>query len=88
MDELLGESMKRPNNLKVARTWKKLSVQDAAEQTGVTRKTFWRWETGRSSIPDVKVELLAEILDVKPAFIKGWEPTPEQWDALGLKGDS
>ncbi len=61
-----------------------LTLKQIAEQMGVAEATVQRWESGNiKSVRHEKVVKLAEILNVPPAQIMGWEeekPTAGQGD--------
>lgn len=73
----------KPNNIRVCRIRRGVAAAELARSLDVARNTLWRWETGKGPIPQDKAELLAEILEVSPAFLMGWRPTPEEWAELG-----
>lgn len=59
-------------------------IQELCKATGTKRaeiavkckvdpSTVWRWETGKSTIPDDKKFLLAELFGVSVTWLMGWE---------------
>lgn len=63
--------------LKKAREAKGLSQADLADAVGVRAQQIWRYEAGRA-IPDnyERVEKLAEVLELDPAYLAGREMKP------------
>ena len=50
------------------------SYQDIADRTGLSKSTLQRYETDDiENIPITKVAILAEVLNVTPEYIMGWE---------------
>ena len=61
--------------IKQRRTDLKLSYQDLADRTGLSKSTLQRYETGDiANIPLSKIEVLAKGLETTPQYIMGWEP--------------
>ena len=51
-----------------------MSLEELAEQTGTTRQTIHRYETGAiSNIPSERVEAMARALGTTPAQLMGWD---------------
>ena len=72
------EEMPRTSNLKRARLRAAASPTSLAEQAGVSRMTYYRDEQPGAEIPKGRVEIYAEALGVKPAFLMGWEVSFEE----------
>lgn len=52
----------------------KLSFQDVADLTGMSKSTLQRYETGGiKNIPLDRLKVLASALKVSPSFLMGWE---------------
>ena len=62
------------NNLKRLRKERKLTLDDIAEALGTSKQTIHRYENGIiTNVPPEKVQSLAELLEVTPAELMGWE---------------
>ncbi len=62
------------NNIKIKRGELGYTLEEIAKKLGTSRQTVHRYETGViSNIPSDKVELLAKILEVTPAYLMGWD---------------
>ena len=62
------------SRIKSARISKRMTLNEVAKLTNTTRQTLSRYETGIiQNIPSDKIEALADILDVTPAYIMGWK---------------
>lgn len=61
-------------NIKNKRLELGLTLEEVAVKIGVKKPTLQRYESGViSNIPSDKIESLAEIFDVSPAYLMGWE---------------
>lgn len=61
------------------RKQRKLTLDDLAIKTGVTKQTIQRYEVGDiANIPYNKMKIISEILSVSPSYIAGWEESPIQ----------
>lgn len=69
--------------LRNLREEKGYSLQEVARQIGISKVTLLRYENLTIlNIPSDKIELLAEVYHVSPAYLMGWEnrqnePTPQ-----------
>lgn len=62
------------NNLKRLRKEKKLTLETLAEALGTSKQTIHRYENGIiTNIPPEKIQALANILEVTPSQLMGWE---------------
>ncbi len=62
------------NNIRGKRIELGYTLEDVAKRLKTSRQTVHRYETGViSNIPSDKVEMLADVLEVTPAFLMGWE---------------
>ncbi|MDF2951750.1 MAG: phage repressor [Anaerocolumna sp.] len=62
------------DRLKKRRTELKLSLQDVADSTGLSKSTLQRYEMGHTDkIPLDKLESLSNALKVTPMYLMGWE---------------
>ena len=53
---------------------KRLTLEALAQAVGTSKQTIQRYESGViSHIPFDKVEAIAEVLDVQPAHLLGWD---------------
>lgn len=52
-----------------------LTRAEIAVNLDVDPSTVWRWETGRSAIPDPQKHRLAQLLGTSIAELMGWEVT-------------
>ncbi len=62
-----GERIKR------ARNSTGLSQKDIAEKLGITQQSYSNWESGRANPSPENLRKLADILEVSPSYILGWE---------------
>jgi repressor LexA len=62
------------NRLKSLRLQHKLTQEEVGQKINVSKQTLYKYETGIiTNIPSDKIELLATIYDVSPAYLMGWE---------------
>lgn len=51
-----------------------MSYQELANKTGLSKSTLQRYETGSiKNMPIDKLEVIANALDISPAYLMGWE---------------
>ena len=58
-----------------------IGQSELAERIGVSKQTLYKYENGIvSNVPSDKIEAMAKIFGVTPAYLMGWEesPTPQQ----------
>lgn len=61
-------------NIKSKRLELGLTLEEVANKIGVKKPTLQRYESGViSNIPSDKIEALAEVFDISPAYLMGWE---------------
>lgn len=66
--------------MKMARIARKMTLEEVAQLTGVTRQTIQKYENEIiTNIPSDKIEVLAKVLRTTPAYLMGWE------DEKGIK---
>ena len=66
--------MKMGDKIRCHRQNKHLTLDEVASKVGVSRQTMSRYETGViNNIPSDKLEKIAEVLDITPAYIMGWD---------------
>lgn len=67
--------------LKALREKKGLTQEDVGKAIGLSKQTVGKYETGRlQELSSKKIEIMAAMYGVSPAYIMGWEekkPTPE-----------
>jgi transcriptional regulator with XRE-family HTH domain len=61
------------NRLRKLREERGLTRREVALRIGVTESTIVRWEALERRIPDERKLQLAEMLDVTPSQLRGWE---------------
>lgn len=76
--------MTKGERIKKLRKDKKLTLDDLAEKLNTTRQTIFKYESDIiTNIPSDKIEMMAKIFNVSPAYIMGWEesekPVDPQW---------
>jgi len=76
--------MTKGERIKKLRKDKKLTLDDLAEKLNTTRQTIFKYESDIiTNIPSDKIEMMAKIFNVSPAYIMGWEesekPVDSQW---------
>lgn len=60
--------------IKALRTEKGLTQPELAKQINTTKQAIFKYENGIvTNIPSDKIERLAELFDVSPAYLMGWE---------------
>lgn len=65
------------NRLKMLRKQKKLTQEILANETGVTKRTVFRWEKGEQIKSD-KARQLADYLNVSVGYLLGYSDTPDE----------
>lgn len=66
--------MSLKKNIKKYRLERKMTLDDVSEKIGVKKSTLQRYESGViSNIPSDKIEKLAEIFNIKPSTLMGWD---------------
>lgn len=62
------------DNIRRQRHAMHLTLEEVADQVGISRQTMSRYETGIiANIPSDKIELLAKALKTTPSALMGWE---------------
>lgn len=63
--------------IKNLREKKKITQTELAELIGTTKQNIYKYENGIiTNIPSDKVEMIAKILSVSPAYLMGWSDVP------------
>jgi repressor LexA len=59
--------------IKALRESYKMTQTDLAERIGTTKQNVYKYENGIiTNIPSDKIEQIAKLFDVSPAYIMGW----------------
>lgn len=62
------------DRIKAKRNQLRLTLEDIAKRTGVSRQTIQKYESGViTNIPSDKIEAIASVLGTTPAYLMGWE---------------
>ena len=69
------------NKLKELRTKKKLTQQELASISGVSRRGYQKWEKGESSIKADKAQILAEFFGVSVPYLLGYSDLIAETDS-------
>ena len=65
--------MDKGERIKELREGKNITQTELADMIGKTKQNIYKYENGIiTNIPSDKIELMAEKLDVSPAYIMGW----------------
>lgn len=66
--------MDKGSRIKVARESKNLTQEELGALCGTTKQTIFKYENNIvTNIPTDRLEKIAEVLDVTPAYLMGWE---------------
>lgn len=64
--------------IKATRKRERISQVELAEKTHTLKQTLYKYENNIiTNIPSDKVEAIAHVLDVSPAYLMGWEDEPQ-----------
>ncbi len=73
-------------NIREIRKKKRMTLEQVAKLTGMSRSTINKYETGAiSNIPSDKIEAISNALNCSPAEIMGWDKKPSQSKEEELK---
>jgi len=73
------------NRIKEARSMVGLSQTEMAEMISVSKQTLYKYENGIvTNIPSDKIERIALICGVSPAYLMGWEETTAAASAVSM----
>lgn len=74
------------SRIKARRQELKMSQREMAARLGYTdHTTLTRIEAGKVDLPQSRIMKIAEVLDVTPGYIMGWEQEPEDMGALAAQ---
>lgn len=59
--------------IKELRTAYGMTQEELGKRLGLKKSTINKYELGKIAIPSAKVEVLAEVLNVSPCYLMGWE---------------
>lgn len=66
--------MDKGSRIRAAREAKGMSQEELGATCGTTKQTIFKYENGIiTNIPSDKLEKIAEVLDITPAYIMGWD---------------
>lgn len=83
LDQNIDQIAKR---MKEQREKEKLSFQDLADRTGLSKSTLQRYETGGiKNIPLDKLQVLSDGLNCSREYLLGWDRPIDSWDESVLK---
>lgn len=62
------------DRIKERRELIKMSQVELAEKMGVSKQTLYKYENNVvTNIPSDKIQIVAQILDISPSYLMGWE---------------
>lgn len=85
--------MTRGERIRKTREDQGISQVELAERIGESKQTLYKYEAGIiTNVPAEKIELIAHILDVSPAWLMGWQDnkypiTNVKFDSIQLTDD-
>ena len=69
--------------IKEIRESKGLTATELADKVGVAKQTVWKWERDITKRPPLTtIQIVAEALDVNPAYLAGWSNSMERTEDL------
>jgi transcriptional regulator with XRE-family HTH domain len=78
--------MKIGERIKFLRMKKELLQEDLAKAIHSTKQAIYKYENGIvTNIPMDKIEMMAKVLDVSPAYLMGWEEDENNKSPPGQK---
>lgn len=73
--------MTRGNKIRKLREDNNMTQTELAERIRVSKQSLYKYENGIvTNIPSDKIEAIADVFDVSPAYIMGWEDEQSQCD--------
>lgn len=71
-------------NIRQAREAKGLTQEELGKKCGTTKQTIFKYENGIvTNIPMGRLEKIADVLEVSPAYLMGWKTTDEELLGVG-----
>lgn len=65
------------SRIKAARESKRMTQEELGAACGTTKQTIFKYETGLiTNIPLDRLEKIADVLDIPPASLMGWDDSP------------
>ena len=62
------------DRIKEQRELNKMSQVELAKRMGVSKQTLYKYENNAvTNIPSDKIQIAAQILDISPSYLMGWE---------------
>lgn len=75
--------MTKGERIRISREKKGLSQIELAERIGVSKQNMYKYENNIiTNIPSDKIETIAEILEVSPGYIMGWDSNKNNIEVL------
>ena len=75
--------MDKGQRIKHLRELKHISKTDLAEMIGTSKQNLYKYENGIiTNIPSDKIELMAQIFNVSPCYIMGWDQSTDERRAV------
>lgn len=75
--------MDKGQRIKRLRKLKRISQADLAQMIGTSKQNIYKYETGIvTNIPSDKIELMAQIFNVSPCYIMGWDQSTDERRAV------
>ena len=79
--------MTRGERIRKTREDQGITQVELAERIGESKQTLYKYESGIiTNVPAEKIELIAHILDVSPAWLMGWQEN--KYAITNVKSDS
>ena len=79
--------MTRGERIRKTREDQGITQVELAERIGESKQTLYKYEAGIiTNVPAEKIELIAHILDVSPAWLMGWQDN--KYAITNVKSDS
>ena len=75
--------MDKGQRIKRLRKLNKVSQSNLAEMLGTSKQNIYKYENGIiTNIPSDKIELMAQIFNVSPCYIMGWDQSTDERRAV------
>lgn len=77
-----GDNMEPKDRIRMSREKAGLTQEEVAKHLNTIKQTIWKYENGVvTNIPLDKLQRMAELFDVDPAYLAGWSNTPNRNDS-------